>query len=222
MTALGTILFESAGLRVLANLAGELPQQTQGYGGWEEIERPKRKSLTTWRGRQPISLSIPIMFDRLTEGDFGESVEPDVRNLQKMAGAGISGEPPVVTFDSGGVIEHDVTQENKWWLINGLEWGDYIRNPAGERVRVDVTVTLLEFVAGAVVVERSAAKKRSNKKQAQKPGAKDKQYVVKQGDNLISIAKKELKDPDRWPEIAALNKMRDPRNVKVGQQLRLP
>ena len=42
------------------------------------------------------------------------------------------------------------------------------------------------------------------------------------GDDLLSVAARELGDADRWVEIAQLNGIRDPRTIAEGQVLRLP
>ncbi len=54
-------------------------------------------------------------------------------------------------------------------------------------------------------------------------------YVVKQGDSLWSIAKRELGDAKLWPSIYALNKGRigkspahDPKGLRAGQEILLP
>lgn len=47
-------------------------------------------------------------------------------------------------------------------------------------------------------------------------------YVVKSGDSLRAIARRELGDENRWNEIAALNPGVDPKRLLVGKSLRLP
>ena len=52
-----------------------------------------------------------------------------------------------------------------------------------------------------------------------------KTYVVKAGDSLSKIAKDELGDGSRWPEIYDLNKDLigdNPNLIKAGQKLKLP
>jgi len=51
--------------------------------------------------------------------------------------------------------------------------------------------------------------------------AGEKKYVVKEGDTLYGIAKRELGKGSRWEEIASLNKL-DGNMVKKGQTLVLP
>ncbi|MGC9393908.1 MAG: LysM peptidoglycan-binding domain-containing protein [Anaerolineae bacterium] len=49
-------------------------------------------------------------------------------------------------------------------------------------------------------------------------------YVVKSGDSLSKIAKEQLGDANRWPEIHELNKdqIPNPNLIRVGQELKLP
>lgn len=221
--SVGQISFASNDITVVADLGDGLPIQTQGFGGWQEIERPRRKSLTTWKGRQPWRITIPIIFDRLDQGDWGLSVETELRNLEKLAGGGIQGEPPVLIVDSAGVVPHDFHDApHVRWVLDGVEFGDTIRNPHGNRVRCELVVTVLEYVEDKHLAERSAANKARDKDRAKKPGAKNKKYTVKKGDTLSKIARKQLGDAGRWREIGRLNNIRDPRNVHPGQVLRLP
>jgi lysozyme len=45
---------------------------------------------------------------------------------------------------------------------------------------------------------------------------------VVRGDTLSGLAKKHLGDPSRWEEIAALNGIKNPSDIRPGQKLRLP
>lgn len=47
-------------------------------------------------------------------------------------------------------------------------------------------------------------------------------YVVSHGDDLIRIAASVYGDMSVWREIAALNGIRDPWNLRLGQVIRLP
>lgn len=50
-----------------------------------------------------------------------------------------------------------------------------------------------------------------------------KSYTVKKGDTLSAIAKRELGNAARWPEIHRLNPdIEDPNLIHPGQTLRLP
>ncbi len=47
-------------------------------------------------------------------------------------------------------------------------------------------------------------------------------YIVKKGDTLSAIAKRELGDASRWPELAALNSIPNPDLIYPGQEIKLP
>lgn len=222
-------------LRLL--LGQERPDVSSGYGGWEEIERPGRTTAIHWKGLPARRLALPLLFDNFAEG---ESIETDIRALERLASPRDGGEPPSVKVSGkGGVVPP--FYEGKSWVVDALSWGDALMNLHGNRIRQAVTVTLLEAVAAEVI---SPAKKRKSKHARKsggnrKRGAKDKRYVAKagkwrlgpaavaiathfDGEDLMAIAARELGDPGRWREIADLNGIRDPRAVKLGQVLRMP
>ncbi len=47
-------------------------------------------------------------------------------------------------------------------------------------------------------------------------------YIVKSGDTISKIARDELGDMNRWPELAALNGITSPWTIFPGQTLQLP
>jgi hypothetical protein len=68
-----------------------------------------------------------------------------------------------------------------------------------------------------------AAKERAAKAR-ELAAAKKRAYVVQSGDSLSKIAKEELGDASRWPEIFELNKdkIEDPNLIHPGQELKMP
>jgi nucleoid-associated protein YgaU len=176
----------------------------------------------------------------------GTSIEDQIRDLEAMALPRTGGEPPTVKLLArGGHIPYQSLR----WVIDGLEWGDAIMNASGNRTRQAATLALLEFVADDLIDARSrrspaqrrrarAAKasgknRKKNARQKRKPAARNRRSsasghgrsagtVTFDGDDLMSVAARELGDARRWREIADLNGIRDPRAVTVGQVLRLP
>jgi hypothetical protein len=67
---------------------------------------------------------------------------------------------------------------------------------------------------------REEAERRAQEREA----AKARVYVVKSGDSLSKIAKENLGDANRWPEIFELNKdkIKDPNLIHLGQELKMP
>src|SRR5262249_51210098 len=149
------------------------------------------------------------------------------------------GSPPRVQFAApGGAVPH----QERVWVVDTLTWGDAVMNGAGDRVRQQVTLGLLEYIADVRVGEDSTAGRirRQAARTKTKAGAAQKRVIAGHGrpkvgqtraaaaaafgsgDDLLSIAARELGDADRWVEIAQLNGIRDPRSIAPGQVLRLP
>jgi nucleoid-associated protein YgaU len=143
--------------------------------------------------------------------------------------------PPPATYvvQSGdtlaGIASKLLGDANRWSEIQALNAGiDPKKLRAGQS---------LALPAGAAAPKQasapSAPKERAkpSEKLAQKPAAKPpsggagaggRTYVVRAGDALTAIARRELGDASRWREIAALNPKVDPDRLLVGQSLALP
>lgn len=223
-------------LSVTARLSDEQPVIEQGFGGWDEVTRPRRSPLTTFKAPPGLHLTLPLMFDRFATDT---SVERDLATLQRMGQpTAADGEPPRVRVNArGGAIPYQA----RTWVINDITYGAAEMNHAGDRTRQQVTLGLIEYVEDVHLVEKSAATRRRSKSKAtkRKRGASTKRTVVVRkphvavktrtadtavstGEPLSRIAARELGDANRWPEIAKLNNLRDPNYVKAGQVLRLP
>jgi len=269
-------------------LGPDRPDVTSGYGGWDEIVRPRRPPITTWKAPPALHMSLSLLLDNWATG---VSIEDQVAALEDMAKpTARDGEPPLVRFQAKG---NAVPHQRSVWVIGELTWGDALMNEDGNRVRQQVTLTLYEYVGDVYLTETSAAQKRrieavqtSGVRQAEakiiasaasltaptvlpppvaalrdvyaqitqsflskptkakptkpKPGASARRTTSKttraktddhsrslapgfgSGEDLLSLAARELGDADRWVEIAALNNIRDPRSIALGQVLRLP
>jgi hypothetical protein len=219
-------------------LGVDRPDVSSGYGGWVEVERPKRSTVTTWRGQPARRMSISILFDAFAAG---ASVEDDLRTLERMALPRPGGQPPTVRVSApGGVIPP--FYEGMTWVVDAITWGDALMNAFGNRIRQAATVTLLEYVADTLIKVSPAKRRRAKHNRATgkttKKGAKQKRAsshagrpksasraatgVVYDGEDLLSVAARELGDASRWHEIADLNGIRDPRAITRAQVIRLP
>lgn len=230
-------------LRVVAHLSDSPPVFEAGFGGWDEVARPRRSPITTWKALPGLRLTLPILIDQWATG---VSIERQIEALQQMGRPTASdGEPPQVRITSTGGA---VPGQARTWVIDGLSFGDSLMNALGNRVRQQVTVSLLEFVEDIYLAQRSVANQQRAKAQVgrQKPGAARKRVSVSSsrgpggtlhragrsssltghgwgsGETLVRIAARELGDADRWVEIAELNDLRDPRAVPFGMVIRLP
>jgi LysM domain len=215
------------------------PNVTQGFGGWAEVARPRRSTLTTWTGAPALRMDLPVLLDQFR---VGSSIERRLAQLERLATATASdGNPPRVRVRTTGAA---VPYQGRVWVVDQLTWGDALMNHAGNRVRQQVTLGLLEYIADVRIAELPPAmKQRATKNAAKtKAGAASKRITVGPGaiavtgpharaapagtlppaTDLLTIAARELGDADRWVEIAALNGIRDPRSLQPGQVIRLP
>lgn len=185
------------------------PQNKGGVGGWEVVDRRRRMALTTWKGRDPRGMSLPVLFDGWYLDRPPKSVDIDVSILEMMAIGDNFVEPPTVKID-GLLPAYGVT-----WIINDLDWGTnvvYIRDASNQfiRVRQDCVVTLLQFVDEDVV-------KVLNKNPLPTT------YTTKPGDTLRSIAKETLGSASKWRKIRDANPgLRDPNNVPPNIKIIIP
>jgi len=226
---------------VIARLGPDRPDVSSGYGGWEEVARPRRTTVTTWTGMPARRMTLSILLDNHY---VGTSIETDIRRLERMALPRSGGEPPTVRVLARG---SHVPYNDLVWVIDALAWGDALMNDAGNRTRQAATLTFLEYVPDDLIEARtrqsSSQRRRAKKKKAsgvnRKKNAREKRKPAGRnrrsrstglratttpwaGDDLMNIAARELGDARRWHELAELNGIRDPRHVEVGQVLRLP
>jgi len=84
-------------LSVTARLSEDAPTITQGYGGWEEVARPRKSPLTTFQGSPGLHMSIGLMLDGWAPNT---SVERECAALEKMGWpTAADGEPPRVRIN---------------------------------------------------------------------------------------------------------------------------
>lgn len=209
-------------LSVTALRGQTAPSPTRAGSGWSKVARPRRKALTVWDGIEPYQVAFSMIFDGL-RGEV--SVEPDVRTLEQMAEPSGGHEPPLVR------VVGAIPRPGLNYVIEQIDWDPApLWSRGGYRVRHEATVHLLEYVrpdrlalnSGAENARTKAAKNAA--KAAASSGGKPhkKTYTVRAGDTLSKIAASQLGDYKRWPEIARLNSIRDPKNLRVGQVLKLP
>lgn len=197
----------SNGTNVTALRGNTVPKLTGGWGGWEIRERRRRRAATSWTGREPLQMDLPILFDGW--GIFPESVDADVQTLRLMATGDNFQEPPTVFIDgftpAAGVK----------WVINNFEWGDdvkWTRDPQTGidiRVRQDVIVQLVQFVEEDTVKVVPTAGV---------PGI----WITQDGDTLRKISKTTYGNGKYWQQIAKANPgiTRDP-DAPLPPKLRL-
>lgn len=210
-------------ITLLAQLGDGAWQVNQGGNAWEEVELPRRTSSTVWKGRPPIALSGSLLFDGLRAR---QPVDAAVRTLLKLAGIGAGVLNPTFLINAAGAVPFDATTHPtlRWFIDGTPEFADDgYRDVSGRLLRQTVNVTLKNYRADQVLLERSAATRfRTAAGKPARPAHR--RYTVHKGDTLVKIAKREYDgDVDRWSDIAKANGLRDPRKaLKPGTVLRLP
>jgi hypothetical protein len=105
------------------------PKITGGLGGWEIVDRRRRKGLTNWTGRQPWQMSVPVLFNGWFDPPY--SIDPDVAVLNRMAFGDNFVIPPTVTAE--GVLPITGIK----WVIQNIDYGDnshYLKDDVGNMI----------------------------------------------------------------------------------------
>jgi hypothetical protein len=196
---------------------------TEGYAGWQVVQRPKEVGLTVWQGRNPMAIEIPFMIDFLPLWDSTFADEPGVQcenqvtNLEQLCGIGGHAQPSVCFVDGGGLIPHDYSiYKGHQWVIEQLTWDKQMEvrsGTSGRRLRCGGVITIRQYMTPSEILQRIGPRDR-----ARKP----RYYKVKRGDNLEKIAAKFYGNANMWKKIANANHLRDPRSLKIGRKIRIP
>ena len=59
---------------------------TGGYGGWEQIDRPRKKSITSWQGTPPFGMTVPVRFEGFAAAVQVEESGRDARAARTPGG----------------------------------------------------------------------------------------------------------------------------------------
>ncbi|HEU5046072.1 MAG TPA: LysM peptidoglycan-binding domain-containing protein [Nocardioidaceae bacterium] len=194
-------------------------------GGWQVVSRPRRVGMTDYQGPDPVTQDVPIVLDGTRTGASQEALISRLYQMMRTK-VGPRKEPPVIEVTGVPIPFHGAR-----WVINGITPGDEIRRERdGHRIQAAMTISLLEYVGGNVIIRGGSTKaaKAKHTSPAKKSAAKSKTtgktstWVVKAGDTLSGIAAKEYGDASEWHRIATANNIRDPRSLKIGTKLKIP
>jgi hypothetical protein len=205
------------GAAVLALLDSAVPTPTGG-GGIEAVARPGRRPLTVYRSPEALGLVLSVICDGHA---YGDSVEPECRAIERMAGMFVPGDPgPQRLIVQGQSVPHCAGAEafrHRWLISEPPSWGDdpevIRRQSDGDRTRQQVTLTLL-LATDADELRKIAPSK---------PAPSFRNTSAHKGDTYRSIAKRVLGEPRLGRDLARLNGDKDPaKKLAEGARVRLP
>ena len=210
-----TPLVKATGLRTVKMLLGDGNATPSSDGGWMFVTRPRTTGFTTWEGRQPYVMTIPIMLDGFAGEESQEGPWEDLRSIFRN-GVGPERQPSPVSLTGAVPLTHLI------WVIQNIESSFELRRAVdAHRIRIVGTLTVMQYVEADVVITRK--KSPAAAAAARKPAAAATRiYVVKNGDTLAKIAQALLGNYKRSTDIAKLNNIRDPNRISVGQKLKIP
>lgn len=193
-------------------LGADPAQITEGYGGYEDIERDGDKPITSWAGDPLLKLTIPLYFDGFPRN---RGVQKRFDRLMALGRSEDSDEPPSPFMIFGPIPFGSEAERHRWVFDGQPEMGASIRvGPDGQLQRQFLTLNVKEYVPPDRI--RIRKKKRKGKKHT---------YETKKGDTLLKVAAKFKKDHvrDYAREIGKKNDIRDIRKIlDPGTKLRLP
>jgi hypothetical protein len=182
-------------------------------GGLQVVPKEGGTGTVEFAGVDPDRRRLPVLLDAWIEGrDLTEEWDA----LVCLARPRDRSKPPLVRL--AGAVPPSLLE--RAWVIEKLEPGERVLSgPNGQGItRIDAIVTLieplffLENVASPLEQARRAAE-----------GTHSSHMIrARPGDTLVSIAARELGDPEKWRELSQLNGGIQPDNVKPGQKVKLP
>jgi LysM repeat protein len=187
---------------------------TGGFGSWIAIPRQDDVAVTDWEGQEPLTEAVPLLLDGYAKGD---SVQREWNTVKKL-GRDPNGDerrPPV--FKVYGPI--DAPEGKSWVLPDGgitPNTASIIKSNDGDLLRIEFTLSLLEYVRPDTIRRRTKARRGIGKGQALT-------YTTRAGDTLESIAARVLGDRKLWKALGKKNGLHDPlRSLPANRTLNLP
>lgn len=208
------IVFSSDAIADVTVRLDATPALPKGYGGWEVVSRPRRKGLTQYVGKDPIRMSVAVLFDGFKSG---QGQEIPISRMTRMALPPSAGaEPPQIKVSGPGLPNTGVVD----WVIEDLTWGQNViyENVGGVTVRTrqDCVVSLLEYVDPT----REAFKSLPGLSVVSGKKKVPTRVTIKAGMTLQQLAARYYGDASKWKKIAEANNIRDPKHLP--KTVRLP
>jgi hypothetical protein len=219
--------------QTITGLVGDgSPKVSGGGGGWQSIPRDGRVGLQWWAGRDAPAVTFPLVFadnDGVTDPAQPIRVEERVEILERMFGVRGADDapPPPIRFNSAGLIPLDASNPDTapWrWVVTACDEADgTIRDSIGRRIFVSYTITLTRLVDDQLLISEADKRSTLARNALSVDAGRYQRYIVRKGDTLVGIAKRQYDDYDRWRDIGKANNIKHSTQVlKPGRVLRLP
>lgn len=210
---------------------GQSASASSGGGGWQIIDRSRRKAATEWFDYYPYVMHFTCM---LTGAQLGgtpltpASVEGWITTLEsfEIPTPGSSPpQPPILTVS--GPVQHT----DAFWVCSALTFpndeGSVIRNTSAQRTQQTFTIELTEFspsyaIAGATLPPAVQAALTSSTTTGPTALSSGHNYTVVVGDTFQSIAATQLGNVTLWPTIPLINGLPNSTILVPGTTLIIP
>jgi LysM repeat protein len=190
---------------------GPVVPTESGYGGWTVVEAEGAKGTLEFSGTEPQRWTVPLKLDGWSTG---ENLQDAWDLLLSLASEQGYDPPPQVRL--AGTIPPDLSSR-AWVIEKPVPGSERLTNQGNELLRAQVTLNLIE-----ASFARNIASPIKQAQRAVKGAHPSRTIRARAGDTLVSIASRELGNPERWRDISKLNGGRQPDNVKAGQKIKLP
>jgi len=196
-------------------LMGEdTPRITGGYGGWETIDRPRKRGRIQYKGLSPVEMQLEIVFDAWGEDVAITNVDTALSNLEAMTIPTSNNRPPPrVYIDCKAVPK----PRSVPWVITDITWGTTIRNSEGETKRQTVQITFMQ--ANTVEYGRIVPKPTEARNPHRNMPSR---YTWKKGDTWPIVALRLMGDKKYAIKIIDFNNFRPGHAMKVGDKIKVP
>jgi hypothetical protein len=187
-----------------------LPTES-GYGGWSVVPIEGAKGTLEFSGVDPERWTLPLKLDGWSSGEDLQAQWDLLLSLAKEQGYD---PPPQVRL--AGTIPPDLSAR-AWVIEKPVPGAERLTNEGNQLLRAEVVLNLIE-----ASFSRNIASPLKQAQHAVKGAHSSRTIRARAGDTLVSIAARELGNPEKWRDISKLNGGLQPDNVKAGQRIHLP
>lgn len=206
---------------LLAGDATLSPASSGASGGWQVVDRPKQPAFIQWFDSPPLQIAFSFIIDGHRGPNNVVSVEAGCLNIETLLYPPPGRlQPPVVKL-SGPIPP---LAAYKSWVLYNYKEGAAIRTGDGYRTQQEFALTFYEFTppVQSDLIHLSPSESARIALSSSATLSAKQTYIVRSGDTLQRIAAQVLGNYKLAPNIAALNGIRDPSAIRVGQTLVLP